>query len=229
MTDPNSVLAVSFDVGGTLIEPWPSVGHIYSEVAAAAGLRPCEPELLNTRFNIAWNNRGTFDYSRRSWAGIVLDTFGGALDDSDACIPFFNKLYERFVEPDVWRVYEDVPPALQALNACGIRLAIISNWDDRLRLLLRNLKLDSFFETIEVSFESGFHKPAPEIFLRAARSLGFPPSSVLHVGDSFVEDFQGAEKAGFRALLIQRDKVGAVTNSIPSLLNLLEVLQRPAV
>jgi len=32
------IRAISFDVGGTLIRPWPSVGHVYAEVAAQQGV-----------------------------------------------------------------------------------------------------------------------------------------------------------------------------------------------
>ena len=34
MTHLGHIQAVTFDVGGTLIRPWPSVGHVYAEVAA---------------------------------------------------------------------------------------------------------------------------------------------------------------------------------------------------
>ena len=44
-----TVEAITLDVGGTLIEPWPSVGHIYAEVAARHGVQ-AEPEELTRRF-----------------------------------------------------------------------------------------------------------------------------------------------------------------------------------
>src|SRR5262249_44700851 len=51
-----SVRAITFDVGGTLIQPWPSVGHIYAEVAAHHGRRDISVEALNRQFAAAWKN-----------------------------------------------------------------------------------------------------------------------------------------------------------------------------
>ena len=48
-----TVEAITLDVGGTLIEPWPSVGHIYAKVAARHGVQ-AEPEELTRRFVQAW-------------------------------------------------------------------------------------------------------------------------------------------------------------------------------
>ena len=52
------IQAVTFDVGNTLIKPWPSVGHIFAEVAAAHGHGNCSPEELNRRFIEAFRNHG---------------------------------------------------------------------------------------------------------------------------------------------------------------------------
>jgi phosphoglycolate phosphatase-like HAD superfamily hydrolase len=48
------IKAITFDVGGTLIEPFPSVGHIYAEIAAQHGHGKFSPEELNRRFVRAW-------------------------------------------------------------------------------------------------------------------------------------------------------------------------------
>ena len=65
--------AITFDIGGTLIEPWPSVGHVYAEVAARFGLR-AEPSELNRRFRDAWRSRQPFDHSRVAWFELVRQT-----------------------------------------------------------------------------------------------------------------------------------------------------------
>jgi putative hydrolase of the HAD superfamily len=119
---------------------------------------------------------------------------------------FFDALYRRFAEPDVWRVFDDVRPTLLALRQRGIKLGIISNWDERLRPLLGKLGLSEFFEAIIISHEVGHLKPAKEIFLAAVRELGFAPGAILHVGDSFAEDVQGAEAAGMKGSWLDRTK-----------------------
>ena len=198
------IQAVCFDVGGTLIDVWPSVGHVYASVAAEMGLPTCDPVQLSARFGEAWCAKKRFNYTRRDWAGLVVCTFGGSPEEFGLDSPFFERLYERFIQSGSWKVHDDVLPTLEFLSSRGLRLAVISNWDDRLRPLLRNLNLDAFFDRIEVSGETGFHKPSPLIFQRALSALGVDPGSALHVGDSWAEDVEGARAAGLHALLLKR-------------------------
>lgn len=197
------ITAVTFDVGGTLIEPWPSVGHVYAEVAAHWGLAGVAPEALNRGFAAAWLARKPFDHSRAAWQRLVNQTFAaaGAARPSDAC---FGAIYERFAKASAWRVFDDAPPALEALVARGFRLGIVSNWDERLRPLLARLGLAKYFRASIISCEAGRVKPDSEIFLRAAAELGCEPAALVHVGDSVQEDAEGARAAGMRAVLIDR-------------------------
>lgn len=202
MNVSGKIEAVTFDVGGTLIEPWPSVGHVYAEVAARHGLAHADPVSLNRQFAFAWRAKSNFDYSESAWLELVKQTFGRF--GSSLPEHFFPDLYGRFAEPDTWRVYDDVWPALDRLASDGLKLAVISNWDDRLRPLLKRLKLESYFEVIVISGEVGFQKPSPVIFEQALRRLGLPARAVAHVGDSVNEDLEGARAAGLRAVLISR-------------------------
>jgi putative hydrolase of the HAD superfamily len=215
-TDWNRIRAVTFDVGGTLIDPWPSVGHIYAQVAAENGFADPDPELLNRQFTAAWRAKGHFDYSRSSWSALVWQAFHGQTKPVRE-ISFFAKLYERFTEPDVWRIHDDVRPSLDALLAKGIRLAAISNWDERLRPLLQSLGLDSYFECIVISSEVGSHKPARVIFEHAVLKLGCAAEAMLHVGDSMREDVEGGRAAGFQTVLLSRDKTPDFPLAIRSL------------
>ncbi len=219
------IAAVTFDVGNTLITAWPSVGHIYAEIAACHGLREVTPELLEARFRSVWPGRLHLTESRSGWQQLVDEVFEGL-----AAIPpsrsFFAELYERFAQPDVWRIYDDVLPALDRLAAQGMRLAIISNWDERLRGLLRGLALDTRFETIVISCEVGRAKPDGAIFDEAARRLGLPAARLLHVGDSPESDFRGARDAGFRALQISRAAGEPGPHHLQSLLELPERLAK---
>ena len=197
------IAAVSFDVGGTLIAPWPSVGHVYAAVAAAHGYGGLPPETLDRQFAAAWQRRGAFDYSHAAWQWIVQETFTGLLD-RQAAAALLEPLYHKFEQADAWRIYDDVRPTLEALRSRGFRLAVISNWDERLRPLLRNLGLAQFFDVITVSIEAGVAKPAPGIFQRCIQALGLPAAAVLHVGDDATDDLHGARQAGLQALRIVR-------------------------
>ena len=197
------VEAVTFDVGGTLIRPWPSVGHVYSEVAAGCGVEGISPEVLNLQFAAAWANLKNFNHGRGEWAALVDTTFAG-LTKQLPSETFFPELYDRFASPDVWRAYDDVAPAVDALASRGIQLGIVSNWDDRLRPILDGLGLSKYFEAIIVSCEVAFPKPSPVIFEHASKKLGMAPQFILHVGDRADHDVAGAKSAGFQSVLLER-------------------------
>jgi putative hydrolase of the HAD superfamily len=198
-----SIQAVSFDVGGTLIEPWPSVGHVYAAVAADHGHPGISPATLNRQFAEAWQRRTDFDHTRSAWRALVQQTFTGLLVPHQAAA-LLDDLYQRFARAAAWRVFEDVVPTLRRLKALGLKLAVVSNWDERLRPLLADLELTPFFDTIVISAEVGAAKPAPAIFQRCLEALGCPARAVLHVGDNPREDLGGAAQAGLRGLRIWR-------------------------
>jgi putative hydrolase of the HAD superfamily len=214
-----SVRAITFDVGGTLIQPWPSVGHIYAEVAARHGLRDIPFDSLNRQFAAAWKNLIAFNYARSEWHSLVNRTFLG-LTEVPVSDSFFSDLYACFAQAEAWRIFDDVLPALEFLHSHGLKLGIISNWDERLRPLLRQLNLDRFFQSIIVSCEVGQCKPSATTFNRAAESLGFPPASILHIGDHPILDVDGADSAGFQTLLLTRKPIAT-----PDRLNSLNRLQ----
>ena len=219
----NGIEAVTFDVGGTLIQPWPSVGHIYAEIAARHGVTDLSAEMLNERFKAAWRVCASFGHARADWRRLVDEVFRSPTQES-VDPQMFADLYERFSETDAWRVFDDVQPALEKLASLGVRRGIISNWDERLRILLKRLRLDQHFETFTISCEAGFVKPSPRIFEIAAHSLGLVPGAILHVGDSIELDLEPARQAGFRALIVDRGGGTAGPDGIRSLNEILNAL-----
>jgi putative hydrolase of the HAD superfamily len=205
-----SIQAVSFDVGGTLIEPWPSVGHVYAAVAAEHGHAGILPDILNHQFARAWKRKTGFDHSRPAWRTLVQETFANLLQPGQAAA-LLDDLYQQFARGAAWRMFDDVLPTLRALKTRGFRLAVVSNWDERLRPLLKDLELTPFFDAIVISVEVGAAKPAARIFQHCTAGLNLPPEVILHVGDSRAEDFEGARRAGMPAALIERkpDRDGA--------------------
>ena len=216
MTPQGKIEAVTFDAGGTLLETWPSVGGIYGAVAAEHGWPDLSVAQLNGNFLAAWRAKGAFDYSPDAWRRIVEESFAG-LVDAPSVRAFFDAIYARFEEPESWRVFDDVRPALESLRRRGLRLAVVSNWDARLGPLLERLSLAGYFDAILISAEAGFAKPSPEIFAAAATRLGVSPAAVLHVGDSEREDVAGARGAGLSAVRIDRRRTAETAEVIPRL------------
>ncbi|MGD1085362.1 MAG: HAD-IA family hydrolase [Verrucomicrobiota bacterium] len=209
------ILALTFDIGGTLIEPWPSVGHVYAQVASRHGLE-VSPETLNRQFGAAWRGKKEFSHTRAGWSELVDQTFAG-LVETPPSRTFFPALYDAFASAAAWRIHEDVLPCLGELRRRGLKLGAVSNWDERLRPLLRELKLDIWFDSIVISSEAGRPKPDPALFQRAAGELRTAPASILHVGDSLREDFEGARAAGFRSLLLKRGEFARPGREISAL------------
>lgn len=211
-------VVLSLDVGNTLIEPWPSVGHVYAEVAARHGAGALDPDRISLLFLAAWEmERGRFEYTREHWRALVTRTMAPlhAVGDNP---DFFAALYDHFAGPSPWRLYDDVLPTLSTLRDRGVRMIAVSNWDDRLRPLLECLGLTRFFEAVLVSGEERVHKPNPEIFRRAATQAGVAPEAIVHVGDSMSEDVAGAVAAGCRAVHLARESDGfRASRPLPSL------------
>ena len=224
--DFRQIKAVTFDAGGTLIEPWPSVGDIYAKVAAELGFSSASPGILNRQFAAAWKQKQNFDYSLDAWRKLVEESFADILAVRSE---LFAALYQRFAQPDAWRIYNDVEATLKELHRRGYRLAVISNWDERLVPLLEGLGLSRYLDAVILSVNVGATKPSPRIFQHATAKLHLPPQSVLHVGDSLEEDARGAGAAGMCALLLDRQHASEATGSIYSLSILLELLKTRSV
>jgi putative hydrolase of the HAD superfamily len=200
----DGIRAVSFDVGGTLIEPRPSVGHVYAGAAAQGGFGLLDPLDLNLRFYGAWKrHRAKFDFTKDSWRKLVSEAVA-ALGPEATSPELFEAIWIAFMQTEAWRIFEDVRPCLTGLRQRGLRFCVVSNWDERLVPTLRNLGLEREFECIFASAVLGVAKPSSDIFAAAQRALGLPAGQILHVGDTRREDRDGAVAAGFRGVWLGR-------------------------
>ena len=210
--------AVLLDAGLTLLRAEPNLGAIYARVAARHG-RTAGPGEFEAAAEAAFHILGiehreggteglrtSDDLERTSWhrhARRVMDgvpAMAGA--DFDA---WFEDLYGEFGCARAWTPFDDTVPTLEALRARGLRLAVVSNWDSRLRGILRDRELTAHFDHVIISAEVGWRKPHPEIFRRALALLGVAPGEALHVGDSVGDDVEGARAAGVPVALLDRD------------------------
>ena len=142
-------------------------------------------------------------YSRpwfREFVGRLIHRTGDSFD------PELVRAYleEIFTDPSRYVVFSDTFPALDDLSQAGHRLAIVSNWSDRLEGLLNALGLLSYFEVLAVSAVVGIDKPDPALFHHALDGLGVRPDHALQVGNDPRNDLEGALSAGMDALLLDR-------------------------
>jgi putative hydrolase of the HAD superfamily len=224
MIEPDSLKAVFFDAAGTLFYLTKTVGDHYALVGEEVGLN-LDAKKLDTAFYSAWAKmppREAIDGPRerddkdwwRELADQVLSEAApevGELDRDN----FFEVAYEHFAESGVWELYPDVIGVLKQLHR-RFQLAIVSNFDGRLRVILERLGISKYFGHIFVSSEIGADKPDPEIFRRAVKFLNLRPENVLHVGDDPERDWQAASAAGLSIFKLDRNK-----NSLRDLLAIL--------
>ncbi|PYK24963.1 MAG: hydrolase, partial [Verrucomicrobia bacterium] len=107
----------------------------------------------------------------------VFDQVAPSLSEFDRD-NFFEVAYEHFAEPGVWELYPEVLGVLDELVP-RFQLAVISNFDGRLRLILQHLGISKYFAHIFISSELGADKPDPEIFRRALNLIHLNVNEVL--------------------------------------------------
>jgi putative hydrolase of the HAD superfamily len=220
------IRAILFDAAGTLFYLTKTVGDHYAYVGREVGLE-LDAQKLDSAFHAAWQQmpRGpAIDGPRKNddkgwWrelVGHVVNQVAPSVNELDRD-NFFEVAYEHFAEPGVWELYPEVPGLLEEL-APHFRLAVISNFDGRLRLILQHLGISNYFSYIFISSELGADKPDPEIFRRALKIMHLNADEVLHVGDDPDRDWKAAAVAGLLVFQLDRPR-----NSLRDLLTTLRL------
>jgi putative hydrolase of the HAD superfamily len=124
---------------------------------------------------------------RRNCIGVFLNALGADLDPA-AFVPAFMAAIS-------FRLADGAIPSLDALQAAGLSLACVANWDVSLREQLDRVGVTHRFQAVVSSAEAGVEKPDPRIFELALAELRVEPERALHVGDEDV-DRLGAAAAG---------------------------------
>ncbi|HVT60137.1 MAG TPA: HAD family hydrolase [Thermoanaerobaculia bacterium] len=219
--------ALTFDVTQTLIH-CPRLGEIYADVLARHG-RAVEPHEARRLISVVWQElacaaepgRDRFTAhpgGARGWWQRFLERLCEHLDSPPPSRFAAAELFHRCGRAEAWEVYPEVPGVLDELRRRGLRLGVISNWDERLPGLLEQLDLARRLDAVVYSSAAGIEKPDARIFRQALAALartgrrgrqkslraGLPPACALHVGDHPLNDVEGAQAAGMRAVRVLR-------------------------
>ena len=203
--------AVFFDAGETLLSPNPS----WSELSVVK-LRERGHDVSVEQMRDAWRHVGDYflqaaedqlmfwtshDASKKFWTKLYLDQLEYlGIDDEGAALT----LYDTFSNPANYHLFEDTVPTLDALQAQGVRIGVISNFEGWLREMLVHFDLLDRFDVVAISGELELEKPDPRIFEWAMREMGATPEASLHVGDSPNFDAQPAHDLGMTGVLLDR-------------------------
>jgi len=208
------IRAILFDAAGTLFYLTKTVGDHYAYVGREVGL-DLDAQQLESAFHAAWKQmprRAAIDGPRenddkdwwRELVGRLFDQVAPSLSKLDRD-NFFEVAYEHFAEAGVWKLYPDVLDVLEQLQE-RFQLAVISNFDGRLRFILQHLGISKCFSHIFISSELGADKPDPEIFRRALKLMHLNANEVLHVGDDPERDWKAAKETGLLVFQLDRPK-----------------------
>jgi HAD superfamily hydrolase (TIGR01549 family) len=120
----------------------------------------------------------------------------------------FDIAYAAVTDQESWHAYDDTGPVLRELAARGVPVGIVSDivWD--LRRDFEAVGLGDTVRAYTLSYQLGYEKPDPRMFLKTCADLGADPRRTLMVGDNPVRD-GGAVACGLRALILPAEpKVG---------------------
>ena len=187
MASSPQILAVVFDMDGVLVD----TEHLWDEVR----------EELTTE----WGGRYTpeaqeamMGMSSLEWSTYLHEVVGLREKPQTINDEVVRRMLARYeVELPV------VPGAIDAvrrLDEAGYRLAVASSSNRELiDAVLRRLELAALFEATVSSEEVGRGKPAPDVYLEAARRLDVPASRCAAVEDS-ASGIRAAREAGMRVI-----------------------------
>ncbi|XP_029358497.1 haloacid dehalogenase-like hydrolase domain-containing protein 3 [Echeneis naucrates] len=204
---------VLWDVKDTLLKVRLSVGEQYCKEAEQLGLS-LNPLEVDAAFRQAYRK-----YSHRYpnygiaqglggqswWMGVVQDTFSQCRVQEPVLLnTLARKLYQNFSNAENWELFPDSKKALESCSSLGLKLGVVSNFDNRLEGILRVCGLLSHFSFLITSEEAGVAKPSPVIFKQALQRCDVPAASIAHIGDHYVNDYLASRSVGIHGLLLDR-------------------------
>lgn len=205
-TTPSVVL---LDVGDTMAKANPSWRDVYATVFSSHGIE-ATVDGFESAFREAWGewaHEGPFEATAEAsfqrfmeLDQLVFDRLGYP----DLPEAFFRDVDLAFRQRSAFYVFPDVIPALDTMQAAGLRLAVVSNWGWYAPELLQTLELARHFEVMSISARVGYQKPHAAIFEHALDLLEVTPEQAIHVGDDPEADVLGARRVGIEPVLIDR-------------------------
>jgi HAD superfamily hydrolase (TIGR01662 family) len=216
------VAAVLLDVDFTIAKPGPLLGPDgYRAAGARFGLK-LDPELYHRARQAAvadLEHHPDLEHDEEIWLRFTEDIVRGMGGRGPAARQVAEAITEGWLHSENFELYEDALPTLTTLRELGLKIGLVSNTSRDLDAFIRHFGLE-----VDAWVSSGTHgkvKPSPTIFRAVLDLLEVEPEDAAMVGDSPLDDIEGARALGMRAFLLDREgRFPDEPDSLPSLLAL---------
>jgi putative hydrolase of the HAD superfamily len=202
------IRAVFLDFGGTLVGGSPDPYEAWRPVFARREIR-IDHARWDAATDRALTRLGPLQYEYLGRQPTFWDVVHSAtLEELDVADPdgeIVRELHDIATSPAARPPFPETEEVLRALADRGLALHVLSNNTDYLIESLARLGWTDRFASATFSQEAGAEKPDARIFALAVRRAGCAPHEVLHVGDSWTADYDGARRAGLGAAWLNRD------------------------
>jgi HAD superfamily hydrolase (TIGR01509 family) len=214
--------AVLFDVDFTLAKPGPLLGpEGYRTVGARHGL-DLDPALYQEARAAAiedLEHHPELEHDEEIWVRFTEDIVRGMGGDGPRVREVARAITDGWLHSSNFELYEDVLPVLDRLREVDVKIGLVSNTSRDLTAFV-----DHFSLAVDAWISSGVHgkvKPSPTIFLAVLELLDVEPTAAVMVGDSLLDDVEGARALGIRAFLVDREgRFSERDDALPTLLAL---------
>jgi putative hydrolase of the HAD superfamily len=202
-----TVRAVLFDVDFTLCRPGPELSaERYARVAARHGVTLDVGRHDEAREAAALNLKRHPEllHDETIWHRFTEEIFlgmGGPAEIASECATEIERGWEV---AENFELFEDALPVLEELRVARVKIGLVSNGIRDLTEFVAHHRLD--VDAIVDSRSHGRVKPHPTIFQAALDALEVDARDAVMVGDSLVEDIEGARALGMHAILVDRDE-----------------------
>ena len=212
--------AVLFDVDFTIARPGPELGpEGYRRLGERFGLEldPSRYAAAREKAVEGIRRHPELEHDEEIWVAFterIIRGMGGDSDSAHECAVAMTQAWEH---AEHFEIYEDAPPVLAELRAQGLKLGLVSNTGRNLDVFVAHHRLD-----VDAAIGSGAFgrtKPHPTIFRAVLERLGVEPAEAAMVGDSPVDDIEGARATGIELafLLDREDRYPELDNRLPDL------------
>lgn len=221
---PKRVRMITMDVTGTIVSFRGTLEQHYLGAASKCGVHNVDASKITKAFHQAYKETsdqfpcfgGDTITAKQWWKECVLRSFryAGCHMDEQTEDMIFQRIYSTFGSNATYEIFPDARPFLEWAKRRGLVCGVLSNADERygdsilpmLGLTHDELRFQVYSKDVKME------KPDARVFLTTMNcGVSFlpckdeiEPAHVLHIGNHFHKDFEGARQVGMHAVLLDR-------------------------